>query len=154
MSARLCTDAPSHLGFSAAAAGDPSGAGARPFCHLRYGRTWAKVPAIVVVSASANDARLPLVRDAVAFWNGTFAELGSAFRLGPVTEAAGTVPDDELRAISDRVLSRTGPAPFPESLRGVTGDLILTLSDDNFISFGMRWPGLAKALVAIKSDRF
>jgi hypothetical protein len=115
---------------------------------------WTKIPAVVVVGASANDARLPLVRDAVAFWNGSFAELGSAFRLGPVTEAGATVPGDELRAISDRVLSRTSPAPFPESLRGVTGDLIVVLSDGNFISFGMRWPGLGKALVAIKSDRF
>ena len=59
-----------------------------------------------------------------------------------------------MRALSDRVLSRTGPTQFPESLRGVPGDLIVALSDGDFISFGMRWPSLEKALVAIKSDRF
>ena len=51
-------------------------------------------------------------------------------------------------------MSRTGPTQFPQSLRGVPGDLIVALSDGDFISFGMRWPSLEKALVAIKSDRF
>ena len=115
---------------------------------------WTRVPAVVVVGANVNDARLPLVEDAVAFWNRSFAELGSAFRLGPLTQATAATPADELRALSDRVLSRTGPTQFPESLRGAPGDLIVALSDGDFISFGMRWPSLEKALVAIKSDRF
>jgi hypothetical protein len=116
---------------------------------------WTKVPAVVVVGASTNDARVPLVQDAVAFWNRSFAELGSAFRLGPVTQATEAVPVDELRALSDRVLSRTGPTQFPpESIHDVPGDLIVALSDGDFISFAMRWPSLGKALVAIKSDRF
>jgi hypothetical protein len=116
---------------------------------------WTNVPAVVVIGANPNDARVPLVLDAVAFWNRTFAELGSAFRLGPVTHAVGAVPVDELRGLSDRVLSRTGPPQFPpESVHGVRGDLIAALSDGEFISFAMRWPSLGKALVAIKSDRF
>ena len=99
--------------------------------------------------------RVPLVQDAVAFWNRSFAELGSAFRLGPVTQATGAVPVDELRALSDRVLSRTGPTQFPpESIHDVPGDLIVALSDGDFVSFAMRWPNLGKAVVAIKSDRF
>jgi Matrixin len=114
---------------------------------------WTKVPAVVVVGANADDARLPLVQDAVAFWNRSFAELGCAFRLGPVSQAAGAVPADELRALSDQVLNRTGPIQFPESLRGVPGDLIVALSDGNFISFGMCWPSFSKALVGVKSDR-
>jgi hypothetical protein len=84
---------------------------------------WAKVPAVVVVGWSANDARLPLVRDAVAFWNRSLAELGSAFRLGPVTQAAGAAQVDELRALSDRVLSRTGPTSSPpESIQGAAAE--------------------------------
>jgi len=114
----------------------------------------AKVPAVVVVGACTDDARLPLVRDAVAFWNRSFAELGSAFRLGPVSQADGAIPVDELRALHDRVLNRTGPTQSPpESIQGVPGDLIVALSDGDFISFAMRWPSLGKALVAIKSDR-
>jgi len=115
---------------------------------------WAKVPTVVVVGARTDDARLPPVRDAVAFWNRSFAELGSAFRLGPVTEGRGAVPADELRALSGRVLSGTGPTQSPpENIQGVAGDLIVALSDGDFISFAMRWPSLGKALVAIKSDR-
>src|SRR5215469_16379384 len=72
------------------------------------GARWTKVPAVAVVGANANDARLPLVHDAVAFWNRSLFELGSAFRLGSVTQAAGTIPADELRGLSDRVLSRAG----------------------------------------------
>lgn len=116
---------------------------------------WAKVSAVVVVGARTDDARLPLVQDAVAFWNRSFAELGSAFRLGTVSQADATVPVDELRALSGRVLSGTGPTQFPpESLKGVPGDLIVALSDGDFVSFAMRWRSLGKALVAIKSDRF
>ena len=97
---------------------------------------WAKVPAVVVVGARTDDARLPLVRDAVAFWNRSFAELGSAFRLWPVTQVGG-------------------PAQSPlESIQGIAGDLIVALSDGDFVSFAMRWPSLGKTLVAIKSDRF
>ena len=115
---------------------------------------WTKVPAVVVIGAEANDARVPLVQDAVAFWNRSFAELGSAFRLGPVTQAAGMVPVDELRALSDRVLSRTGPTQLLlESIRDVPGNLIVALSDGDFVSFCMRWSSDGKALVAIKSDR-
>jgi hypothetical protein len=115
---------------------------------------WTKVPAVVVIGPSTNDARVPLVQDAVAFWNRSFAELGSAFRLGPVIQAAGAISVDELRALSDRVLSRTGPTQLlPESIRDVPGDLIVALSDGAFISFCMRWSSLRKALVGIQSDR-
>jgi hypothetical protein len=48
------------------------------------GFAWDRVPAVAVLGA-ADDPRQALVRDAVAFWNQTFSELGSRFRLGPVT---------------------------------------------------------------------
>jgi len=74
---------------------------------------WTKVPAVVVVGASTNDARVPLVQDAVAFWNRSFAELGSAFRLGPVTQATGAVPVDELHALSASAWRRRRRAQSP-----------------------------------------
>jgi hypothetical protein len=61
-------------------------------------------------------------------------------------------PADEVRELSDQVLSRTDPTPYPESLHGVSGDLIVAVSEGDFISFDMRWPNLDRALVAIKSD--
>ena len=55
---------------------------------------------------------------------------------------------------SDRVLSRTGPTQLlPESIRDVPGNLIVALSDGDFVSFCMRWSSDGKALVAIKSNR-
>lgn len=61
---------------------------------------WTKVPAVVVVGASANDARLPLVQDAVAFWNRSFAALGSAVRLGSVTQATERVKELAARPVT------------------------------------------------------
>jgi putative tryptophan/tyrosine transport system substrate-binding protein len=49
---------------------------------------WDCAPTITVVSA-AGDPRLPLVSDAVALWNDTFAELGTPFRLGALTQVIG-----------------------------------------------------------------
>jgi hypothetical protein len=114
---------------------------------------WTRVPAVVVIAAEG-DVRLRLVREAVEFWNRTFAELGSAFRLGAVTQATGNVPVDELKALSEAALDRTRRPPFPPSLAGVPGDIIVVLSEGDFISFTMGWPQLEKVLVGIKSDRF
>ena len=45
---------------------------------------WTKTPT-VVVSGRDGDPRNQLVIDAVDFWNQQLSEIGSAFRLGPVT---------------------------------------------------------------------
>jgi hypothetical protein len=56
-----------------------------------YGGPWKKHPAITVVSRE-NDPRLPLVDEAVAFWNDQFVRIGSAFRLGPISHTIGDIP--------------------------------------------------------------
>lgn len=99
--------------------------------------------------SAPGDARLPLVRDAVTYWNSIFAELGSAFRLGPVAETVGSIPVGELAT-----LQHSGPAPLPDDVRTAPGNIVVALSEGNFISFTRRWPEAAKALVAIKSERF
>ncbi|HJU19474.1 MAG TPA: hypothetical protein VJ770_23715 [Stellaceae bacterium] len=48
-----------------------AGAGRRP---------WYRIPTVMVVGAP-DDPRLPLVRDAVAFWNRILGQIGSGFRL-------------------------------------------------------------------------
>jgi hypothetical protein len=70
---------------------------------------WVRVPTITILSAGP-DARSALVRQAVIFWNQTFAELGSAFRLGAVSETAGEIPAAELIALSEAMLRRAGPS--------------------------------------------
>jgi Matrixin len=116
---------------------------------ITLGTVWTRVPAITVIG-TVDDPRVPLVRDAVAFWNATFTALGSGFRLGAVGIKAGTLPVGELKAMSAAVLNRT-PLPKPDWLRGMPSQIVVPLSDDDFVSFTANWPSDATTLVAIKS---
>jgi hypothetical protein len=108
-------------------------------------RGWNFVPTITVVSA-AGDLRLPMVRDAVTFWNNTFSELGSGFRLGALTQVVGSIPVEDLQKIS-LVTNLPG---LPESLKRIDGNVVVALSEHEFLSFTARRPALNKAVVAIK----
>jgi len=110
---------------------------------------WDFVPTITVVSASG-DPRLPLVSDAVAFWNDTFAELGTPFKLGALTQVVGAIPVEDLEKISPGVTYLPG---LPESLKRIDGNIVVALSEREFISFTARWRALNKAVVAIKDYR-
>jgi Matrixin len=112
---------------------------------------WTVVPAVTVLGR-ADDARVPLVRAAVDYWNRSFAEIGSPFRLGAVSVVAGAAPA-ELPALSNAVLSGARVLEMPSEVATAPGNIVVTLSDADFISFAFRWPERQKALVAIKSDR-
>jgi putative ABC transport system substrate-binding protein len=107
---------------------------------------WNLVPSIVVVSAEG-DPRLPLVGEAMAFWNSTFSELGIGFRLGALTQIIGTIPVDDLKML------RTPFLEPPESIRRIKGNIVVVLSDGEFISFAARQPMGDKVVVAIKDFR-
>jgi putative tryptophan/tyrosine transport system substrate-binding protein len=107
---------------------------------------WNTVPMITVVSA-AGDPRLPLVSDAVAFWNDTFAELGTSFRLKPLTQIVGAI------SVHDLTMLNANYVGLPESLNRIGGNIIVALSEGEFISFTARRPELNKAVVAIKDYR-
>jgi hypothetical protein len=113
---------------------------------------WRKIPSVTVLWI-ADDARVQLVRDAVAYWNRLFAEIDTPFRLGQVSRAAETIPIEQLRELSGRAVTPAGRPDFPANLSQVQGDLIVALSDGDFISFGFTWPQQQKALVGIKDDR-
>ena len=53
------------------------------------GIAWTKPPPVVIVGRSG-DPRVPLVRAAVAHWNSVLAGTGSSFRLGSVSQGAGS----------------------------------------------------------------
>jgi hypothetical protein len=116
-------------------------------------RGWTVAPSITVL-ADEGDPRLPLVRDAVEFWNSTFSELGTPFRLGAATRVTGAVPAEEFKALSEKIVG-AGPGfrDLPESVRRVDGNIVVALSDGNFISFAVRQATGDKAIVAIKSHR-
>jgi hypothetical protein len=107
---------------------------------------WNLVPSIVVVSAEG-DPRLPLVGDAVAFWNSTLSELGSGFRLGALTQMVGTIPVDDLKNLRRPVLE------LPESVRRIKGNIVVVLSDGEFLSFTAGQATDGKVMLAIKDSR-
>lgn len=112
-------------------------------------RGWNKIPT-VVVSGKEGDLRIPLVIEAVDFWNKQLSEIGSGFRLGPITFTKETIPVEELQARSQAVLSKQGAlAPTP-SLMNIEGDLIVVLSDGDFVSFAGPFLSDGRRLVAIR----
>jgi hypothetical protein len=60
-------------------------------CTTAMERTWTKVPNLVIV-APENDARMQVSHEAIDFWNRTFVEIGTPFRLGPVVQVTAAVP--------------------------------------------------------------
>lgn len=100
--------------------------------HAQFG--WQRTPSVAVVGADG-DPRLPLVDEAVAFWNRTLQEIGSGFRLGAIAHLAQPVPEEALRELSGSILSGPRPSPVPQALRGLPGDLTVLLADSAFVSF-------------------
>ena len=100
------------------------------------GFAWGVVPTIAMVGP-VDDPRQALVRDAVAFWNQTLDELRSGFRLGAVARQERSVPDDLIVVLSESTLKGM-KRPFPEQLGSIPGDIVVALSDADFVSFSMR----------------
>jgi hypothetical protein len=122
---------------------------ASPTCHPR----WKSVPTISVLSAEG-DPRLPLVRAAATFWNNTLSALGIGFRLGRVTELVGTIPLEDLKELQANFIG-TGRTvgELPDSIKQVEGNIVVVLSDGDFVSFAGRGTHGDKAVVAIKDHR-
>ena len=118
---------------------------------LRASR-WTKIPSITVVSAEG-DPRIGPLREAVDYWNRTFAELGTPFRLGELTPVTGSVPDADIQALGNQVINnRWWSLPTSsESVERIPGDLIIVLSQAKFLSFCAHL-GLHRSLVAIKNE--
>jgi hypothetical protein len=118
--------------------------------HAQSGVPWGHTPSIVVVSAD-RDARLSLVDEAVSFWNKTLEEIGSGFRLGPVTRTVQTIPEDALQSLSRSMLANPrGLVDFPQALRGLPGDLTILLGESDFVSFASPFDANSKRIIAIR----
>jgi hypothetical protein len=101
--------------------------------------------------SQGNDDRVQLVHEAVEYWNRSFAEIGSKFRLGSVMQITGSIPAGELAMLSTKVLNRRGGPELTDSVRRTPGDIVVALSDGDFISFCSRSLALRKAIVGIRS---
>jgi Matrixin len=117
------------------------------FGEWQWGPHWRGVPAVTIVGRE-DDPRLPAVHDAVEFWNRTFASLPTSFRLGTITRVDGSVPDAVLRDLSESTL-RASRIRQPDALAPFRGDLLIVLSDADFVSFTARTGN--RTLIAIKN---
>jgi hypothetical protein len=109
---------------------------------------WQKIPAITIV-AREDDSRLPAVRHAVDHWNHLLAALPTSFRLGAISQVVGTVPDEDLQELADSTPRGLWIRHHPQPFAAFGGDLILVLSDAEFVSFTSRIGD--RMLIAIKS---
>jgi hypothetical protein len=122
-----------NIAFGLLVAGVSGGAIAVMEGPLRSNR-WTKIPSIAVVSAD-EDPRIGPLHEAVDFWNRTFAELGTPFHLGDLTVVTGSVPAADIQALSSQVINHTWWPTAPGSLNQFPGDLLIVLSQAQFISF-------------------
>jgi len=95
---------------------------------------WTRIPSITVISAPG-DPRIDALRTAVEFWNRTFLQLGTPFRLGAITFVAGSVPDDDVKSLDGQILHNTLQPSVPRSMVRFPGDILIILSDANFVSY-------------------
>ena len=113
-------------------------------------QTWRTVPKIAVIGPTG-DSRLPAVDEAVAFWNRTFTELGSGFRLGAVTRMVRPIPEEAVRQLSTSVLSGRGfAAEFPAALSDLPGDITIILAASEFVSFASPFNQNSKKVIGIR----
>jgi len=114
-------------------------------------RGWRHVPSITVIGSDANDVRFGLLDEAVTFWNRTFEELDSGFRLGSVTRMIAKVPDRAVQSLSDAALANPGvPMTVAPALADLPGDILVLLSDSDFVSFAALFADGSRRLVGIK----
>jgi hypothetical protein len=106
---------------------------------------WSKVPTITL-AALAQDARIPLPLEAVAFWNRQFAEGCTPFRLGAATQTTETLPTDFLVRLEAAVLNHEPPPGVPERVKWMPGDIIIASSDGDCVSFSGRLPSGARVV--------
>jgi matrixin len=116
------------------------------FGEWQWGPHWRGVPAVTIVGRE-DDSRLPAVHDAVEFWNRTFASLPTSFRLGTISRVNGSVPEAVLHDLSESTLH--GSSQHADAFTSFRGDLLIVLSDAEFVSFTARIGN--RMLVAIKN---
>lgn len=106
----------------------------------------------VTISAKANDPRINVTKKAIKFWNQQFSDIGTRFRLGPVTHITKLAPDDYMLEVTAGMEDDNPRPPLPDSIKRLPGDIIIALSDANFISFSSR-PGSEPCFIAIRNSK-
>ena len=113
---------------------------------------WDKEPRILI-SATVDDPRVPVVRQVVDFWNAQLAEIGVPFRLGPVSQTTELVPEDYLAQVSAATLDGRAIPTLPEAVRRMPGDIVVALSAGDFVSFATGYRPGGKVIVGIRTQQ-
>ena len=118
--------------------------------HAQFGVPWHQTPKVTVIGAEG-DPRLILVDQSVAFWTKTLEEIGSGFRLGPVTHLARAIPEEALQSLSRSIVEGPRRAlDVPRALRDLPGDLTIALGESDFVSFAGPFHAPGKRVVGIR----
>jgi len=114
---------------------NPAPADDQPVVYYSHAsRGWSGVPT-VVTSGAPDDPRIPLVVQAVSFWNTELEQIGSPFRLGSITHTREIIPDRFLQQRSLGVLGGNVTAEAPQWIAESRGTIIVALSNAEFVSF-------------------
>jgi hypothetical protein len=103
---------------------------------------------------AAGDPRGRLADEGVAFWNMTLAEIGSAFRLGPVTHVVQQMTEEALQSMSLSVLGARGAGAIPPVLQNPPGDITVYLARSEFVSFTGPFDASMKRVIGIRGTQF
>lgn len=116
------------------------------------GLTWRGRPSVVIL-ARGDDSRIQSTRDAIGHWNWQFEDMGAGFRFGSVTvEARSSDMEFYMSTASESVMSRDRGMPpgAPADLSRFCGNIVVVLSDENFISFAKIVRNRGLVLIGIK----
>jgi len=101
-------------------------------CVANMSNWAAKSLSVTVAGADSDDPRWAATEEAVEFWNQELANTGLNVRLDPVARLFQPVADN------------------PTDGQHIPGDIIVALSNGDFISFGMRWRPERRGFVGIR----
>jgi hypothetical protein len=122
--------------------------------HAQFGVVWRYTPSITVLVV-AGDSRLQAAEEAVSFWNMTLEEIGSGFRLGPITRKGEPIPEKALQSLSISTLDGAGrPSNIPQALRDLPGDITIFLAMSEFVSFVSPFDANSKRVIGIRGTSF
>ena len=118
----------------------------------QFARSWNKTPAINVVYSKADD-RLDLVDEAVVFWNKTFEEIGSGFRLPKPIRVKNEIPETALQSLSSSIVGGPGPGVVADMFAQLPADMNIYLGETEFVSFAGPFDKTGKRVVGIRGTK-
>lgn len=107
----------------------------------------------ICLCAAVDDRRIPLVYEAIRFWNAALAEAGAPLQFGAVHQRPLPELEAALTQMSAGKLRSDETLPYPSFMGDMEHDLLIILSDADIVSFTEHWEERSRAVIVIKSDK-